>query len=219
MTWRASPIFHPRPVRPIRRQRVETVDHREIREPIGIASPGETVRIAAAVPVLVMMPDDRRDREREADHREDVGADRRVALHDLVLGRSQAARLVEDMFGNRQLANVMQQRRRLDRLNLPVVVDANRPRELDRAVLDAPRVIVRDFVLGIDRMRERLDRPDVDAIDFREVVDLIGGAAKGVPERHVQNDRQRHDQDHRFERAEPRQQHHQHRRRRCRRSR
>ena len=134
-----------------------------------------------------------------------------MALHDFVLGGREPAGLVQNVFGNGQLPHVVQERGGLDRLNFAFVFDAQRAREMDRAVLHAPRVVVRDFILGVDRVRERFDGPDIHAIDLGQMVDLIRGAADRVPERHVQEHRQRRDQDQRLERAEARQQDHQHR--------
>ena len=146
-----------------------------------------------------------------ADHRQDVGADGRMPLHDVVLGGRQPPGLVQNVLGNRQFPHVVQERGGFDGLNLAFVLDAQRARKVDRAVLHAPRVIVRDFIFGIDGVRERFDGSDIDAIDLGQVVDLISGAAHCMPKRHVQNHRQRDDEDQRLECAEARQQHHQHR--------
>ena len=58
-----------------------------MRAPIGMSSPRDAARIAAAVPALVVTADDRHDRIREVDQRQDVGADVDVQLHLLELGR------------------------------------------------------------------------------------------------------------------------------------
>ena len=78
-----------------------------------------------------MAAHDRHDRIRELDEREDVGADVDVQLHLLELGRRQLARLVEDVLGHGELAGVVQQRRRFDRLQRQLVGDAERPRQAD----------------------------------------------------------------------------------------
>ena len=102
-----------------------------MRAPIGMSVAAHAARIAGAVPVLVMAAHDRHDRIREVDERQDVGADVDVALHLLELGRRQLAGLVEDVLGHRELAGVVQQRRRLDRLQRRLVGDAERARQAD----------------------------------------------------------------------------------------
>ena len=90
-----------------------------------------------------------------------------VALHLLELRRRQLARLVEDVFGHRQLAGIVQQRGRFDRLQLELVGDAERPRQADRVRLDANHVAVRHVVFRVDGHRERFDRGQVQAIHCR----------------------------------------------------
>ena len=104
-----------------------------------------------------MKAHDGRDRKGEADHRQNVGADRRMALHDFVLGGREPAGLVENVLGNGQLSHVVQERGGLDRLNFTFVLDAQRAREMNGAVLHAPRVVVRDFIFGVDGVCERLN--------------------------------------------------------------
>ena len=72
--------------------------------------------IPGAVPVLVMMADDRDDRIGEIDRGEDVRAESGVPLHRLEFGRCEFSGLVQDVFGHRQLAHVVQQGRGFDRL-------------------------------------------------------------------------------------------------------
>ena len=74
----------------------------------------------------------------KVDRGEDLGADRRVQLHLLELGRRQLARLVEDVLGHGDLAGVVQQRAGLDGLQRLLVGDAelarqSRPRPPARA--------------------------------------------------------------------------------------
>ncbi len=105
-----------RAIRPIRRQRVEAVDHRENPRANRNVGAGHAARIPGAIPVLVMAAHDRHDGVRKIDKRQDVGADIDVALHLLELGLGQLAGLVEDVLGHGELPRVVQQRRRLDGL-------------------------------------------------------------------------------------------------------
>jgi hypothetical protein len=57
----------------------------------------------------MMVPDDRRHGIGKVDHGEDVGADGRVLLHDLKFRRAQAAGFVQDVLGNGDLADIVQQ--------------------------------------------------------------------------------------------------------------
>ena len=81
-----------------------------------MSGPGDAARVPGAVPVLVMAPHDRHDGIRKIDKRQNVGADIDMALHLLEFGLGQLARLVQDVFGHRELARVVQQRRRFDAL-------------------------------------------------------------------------------------------------------
>ena len=109
-------VGHAPAVRAIRGQRVEAVDDREDARADGDVGAADAIGIARAVPVLVVMPDDRHDGIRKIDRREDLRANRRVELHLLVFGRRELAGLVEDVLGNRDLAGVVQQRGSFDRL-------------------------------------------------------------------------------------------------------
>ena len=80
-----------------------------IREPIGIASPGEPVRVAAAVPVLVVVQDPRVDRV-DLEPVEDRVPQLRVRAHELSLGRRRAGRASSgSQSGTRDLAEVVEQ--------------------------------------------------------------------------------------------------------------
>ena len=92
------------------------------------------------------------------------------------------------------------------------VLHPERAREPQRVLLHPAHVIVRDVVLGVNRLRQRLDRRDVDLVHLAQVIDLILRAAEHVAQRHVEDDRQRRDEDERLERVVARQHQHQHRR-------
>ncbi len=83
--------------------------------------------------------------------------------------------------GTRDLADVVQEGGSLERLNLQLVGDVQLAREADRVVLDAVDVVAGDLVFRIDRLSQRLDGRDVDAVHLAEVIDLILGAAEGMP--------------------------------------
>ena len=93
----------------VRRQRIEVVDHREDPRPERNLLALEAVRIPLAVPTLVVRQYERRHRVREGDGADDLRANLRVDLHlqELLLG--EGTRLREDVFGNRELADVVQQ--------------------------------------------------------------------------------------------------------------
>lgn len=65
--------------------------------------------VTGAVPFLVMGTDDGGDRIRKADLLHDLGAYHGVDFHFLELVRSEFAGLRNDVFGNGELADVMQQ--------------------------------------------------------------------------------------------------------------
>ena len=65
--------------------------------------------------------------------------------------------LCEQPIGNAELADVVQQRGGVDRLEHPVVADADLVGERDGVALDALRVLVRRPVARSHRARQRLD--------------------------------------------------------------
>ena len=103
-------------LRPLRGQRVEVIHHREdarAKRNLIALEPG---RIALAIPSLVVAVDDRRHRIRERHRRDDLGAHLRMHLHPLELLGGQRTGLRQDVLGHRELADVVQQRRRADAL-------------------------------------------------------------------------------------------------------
>ena len=117
----------------------------------------------------MVIADNRLDRIGEVDGREDVGADRRVRLHLVELDRGELARLVQDVLGHGQIAEIVEQRGRLDRLDLPVVFDAELTRQRHRVQLHPADVTAGDLVLGIDRQRQCLDGRQVELAQLVQV--------------------------------------------------
>src|SRR4029453_13191301 len=94
-------------VRPIRGERVETVDNREDPRADRSLLTAQPVGITASIPVLVMMSNDRHDWEREFDRRQNLRTNPGMLFHRLELGGSELVWLVENVFGNSQLARVV----------------------------------------------------------------------------------------------------------------
>ena len=102
-----------------------------MRDPSGISSPREPVRVAASVPVLVMVLDDGDHRERKVDGGEDLGAHRRMGAHFLELALGQPRRLVKNVGGDRNLSHVVEHRSVAEPL-IGLLVHVERPREAER---------------------------------------------------------------------------------------
>ncbi len=155
-----------------RRQRVEVIHHRQD------AGAGRDLvalhprRVSLAVPPLVVAQNQRRDRVGERHAGDDFGADLRVDANLLELFLRQRTRLRENVLGDGQLADVVQQGRRLDALNL-VFRHADRFRETRREHLHAPDVRLARAILGVNRQRERLDRRQVQVRDLLHMALLV----------------------------------------------
>ena len=89
----------------------------------------------------------------------------------------QRARLRQDVLGHRELADVVQQRRGLDALDL-VVGHAQRARQAGGVDLHAADVRLRRLVLGVDRERQRFDRREVQVGHLLDVPALVVDAAE-----------------------------------------
>ena len=133
--------------------------------------------------------DEGRHRIRERHSRDDVGADLRVAPDLLELFGRQRARLGDDVLGNGQLADVVEQRRGLDRLHLDVG-HPECPRQRGRVNLDATDVVMRRLILGVNRQRQRFDRRQVQLGHLLRVTVLFLEASR---ERPIRAERQVHD--------------------------
>ena len=176
----ASCSRHPAAVRAIGGQRVEAVDDGEDARAQGNLFALEAVGIAGAVPVLVVMPDDRGDGIGKLDRRQDLRADGRVALHGLELAGGQPAGLVENVLRDGYLARVVQERRGLEAAQRILVGDAELARQRQRAVLHPPHVPRRDVVTRVDGGRQRVHGRD-EHVQLRDVQRGIGSSRQRGP--------------------------------------
>ena len=177
----------------VRRERVETVDNGE--DPCADRNVGslDAGRVAGAIPVFVMMTNDRHDWIREVDCREDVRADAGVQLHLLELGFRELSRLVQDVLGNCQFAHVVKQRRGLDRLEQFLIVHSDLPCEVSCLQLNTTDVPMCHLVLSIDRHRQCFNCRQIQRIQLIDVVVGILHAVHRGSEREVQHEQKRHD--------------------------
>ncbi len=111
-------------IRPLGRHRVVVVDDRQDARADRNVVARQPLRIALAVPPLVMAEDQRRHRIRERHGGDDLRADLRMDADLLELFLRQRSGLRQDVLGHGELADVVEQRRRLDALDL---VGCDRP--------------------------------------------------------------------------------------------
>ena len=187
-------LGQPLAVRPVRRHRVKAIDDRENSRANRDRLSRKTGGISGSIPILVVMAHDGDDGIGEADRRQNVGADIGMPLHRLELDRRQCARLVQNVLRYRELPDVVQQRRSLERTQLPGIADPERVRQLHRELLHAPDVPVRHLVLGIDCLRERLDCRQVHAVHLIQMSDAVLHAPHRMPEGGIDDQRDRREQ-------------------------
>ena len=116
-----------------------------------------------------------------------------MLLHPLELSGGQLPRLVENVLGHRELARVVQQCRRFDRLHRQRLAHAERAREADGVRLHAAHVAVRHVVFRVDRHRERFDRRQLQAIHVAEVALRVLQSAERRAQRQVKDSEQGYD--------------------------
>ena len=144
-------------VRTIGGERVVAVDDREDACAKRNCLRLETVRIAGAIPVLVVMPHDERERARERDRRQKIGANDDVLLHLVVFTRRQWPGLVQHAIGNAEFSDVVQQRGDVNRFERRVIGDPGLAGEGAGVALDALRMLVRVAVARGHCTCERVD--------------------------------------------------------------
>ena len=146
-----------RPVRPVARDRVERVGDGEDAGGQRDVRAREAVRVAEAVPPLVVAADDAQPvAVQEVDVPEQLLSEHRVRAHQPQLRVVQRPALLEDVVRDPDLAHVVEQEPVLDaRVHQELWLD--RLRELDRVALYSLRVEAGAEVLGLERARERGD--------------------------------------------------------------
>ena len=163
-------------VRPLRHQRVEVVDDREDARAERDLFALEAARVSLSIPPFVMAEDQRRHRIGKRHAADDFRADLRVDADLLELLLRQRTRLRQDVLGHGQLADVVEQRRGLDALNL-VLGHAERACEAGRVHLHAADVALRRLILRVDGERQRFDGRQVQVGHLLHVPLLILDAA------------------------------------------
>src|SRR3954470_9259569 len=116
----------------------------------------EALRVAAAVPALVVVEDDVHDDLRQPERAHDARADLRVPAHDLPLVLRERAGLGEDVLGHADLADVVQQAAEEELLGAPDL-GVDDLGQLRRQPAHAAQVAARDRVLRLDGCGEALD--------------------------------------------------------------
>src|SRR2546428_9276984 len=93
------------------------------------------------------------EREGESDGLENLDSNARMDAHLLGLLASEGARLAQNMLGYGELADVVQERSSLERLELRIG-DPHVAAQLHRVGLHAPDVSLRRSILGVDGERQ-----------------------------------------------------------------
>ena len=164
-------------VRALRHERVEVIDRRQNsraeRDVFGL----EPRRIAFPVPAFVMAENQRRDRIRERHAADDFGPDLRVNADLLELLLRQRARLRQNVLRDGELADVVEQRGRLQTLSV-VGRHPERASQSGGVHLHAADVALRRLILGVDREGQRFDRRQMQVRNLLHVPLLILDASE-----------------------------------------
>src|SRR6185369_3587518 len=113
--------------------------------------------VACPVPLLVMAVRDVEGGTQEADRREHLMRDHRMALHDLLFFRGERRWFEEDMVGYRQLADIVQQRSPPDMIEL-LVGDVHLPADSHRHLRHPAAMPFGLVVAEVEGAGERRDR-------------------------------------------------------------
>ena len=145
-----------RPLGSIRHHRGETVDHGNDTGAERNVVASQARRVAAAVPALVVREDQRCHRVRERHRLQDLRSHPGMDLQPLELFVRQRALLRQDMLGDRQVADVVQQRRGSDPAHR-VFTHPDGARETFTVGLHQLQEVARREVLGVDGEGQRFD--------------------------------------------------------------
>ena len=148
------------PVLPIGRQRVQTIHHCQNPRADRNIFTLNAGRIAFAVPAFVMRPHDRYDGIRKLHLLQNLRAHGRMDLHLLELFGRQLTRLRDNVLRHRQLADVVEQRRRHQRI-LFLFAQLQIAPKLSCIHLHARQMAVGGLILGFNRQRQRPYGPQV----------------------------------------------------------
>src|SRR3954447_4126884 len=147
------------PVRPGGRLRVVRVADEDYPRREWDLVAGDAVGVAAAVPALVAVSDDRPHALEPVDRGDDPLAELRMRLHDRPLRRREAPRLREHVARDADLADVVQQGAELEALER-AIVEAELLTHAQREILDPAGVSGRVLVVRLESVGESLDRGD-----------------------------------------------------------
>src|SRR2546421_621158 len=120
----------------------------------------QAIGIAGPIPALVFGSNDGTERRQELDRGEDPLADYRMLPHDGELFWRERSRLLEDIAGDADLADVVQQRAILQQAQL-FAGQPQPPPDIDGELGGLPRMRLRVAVLGVQRRRQRADGGDI----------------------------------------------------------
>ena len=144
--------------------------------PRGICFGGQAVRVAAAVEALMGRADQRRDWGEEGDALEHAGADRRVLVHPLALVGAQRPGLAQDLAGDADLADVVEQGAVAEPVQLDAA-DAHPGADGGREVGDLVGVVGGVGVLQLDRVGEHADGGEEGALQFGDELAAVDRGA------------------------------------------
>src|SRR3989454_480420 len=166
------------PIGPFRSQSVEVVHSRKDSRPDGYGLALQAVGISAAVPLFVVGAHDRNNRVREFNSSQNIRTDNRMNFHFLELFRSKTSWLGENVFGDRELANVVQHGGGANGIQLGFI----QPKvlgNLDRINLHPAQMIVGGVILRFNREGKRLDGAQMKRSNFLGVF-LLGSETAQV---------------------------------------
>src|SRR5258708_4081347 len=166
------------PIGPFRSQGVEVIHGRKDSRPDGYGLALQAVGISAAVPLFVVGAHDGNNRVWEFNASQNVRTNNRMDFHFLEFFGSKTAWLGENVFGDRELANVVQHGSGANGIQLRFI-EPKVLGNLDRINLHAPQMIVGGVILRFNCEGKRLDGTQMKRGNFLGVF-LLGGETAQV---------------------------------------